>query len=357
MRQRGNSDRTWTGAATIAAAGVIGLLLASCRAHDDVGATEARRPGWIDRPLEGAGERVLVGVGVGPTRDAAINAALARVAQSIEVRVIAQEDSRTTGQVREQYGERAASATSSIDRSVRLIADQRLAAMRIDRTWQDPVSGEWNARVSVDRAEAAAAFDRRAHDAMRRAEAASSRADRLAGWSSIMSRRDAAVAAGEAIDAAQARDALWGGPWTIAIEQIRKRESDFRTDWEVARADVRIAVQWWTSESRAAGDIVASQIAQYGLLALAGDADLLIECDLELMTGSAFDGRTRATRWTLSLRAVSADDRRLVARLHESGSSVSRGDSERAAREAATSRLRESLPRFLDELFRAGGSL
>lgn len=354
MPPGGNRKRTWTVVNVLMGAGVIGLCMAACASDGRESTIGDPKPGWVDRPREGADGRILVGVGVGGSRDIAIDGAMARLAQSIEVRVIAEEEARSAGEMNIADGQRSASARSFLDRSVRLRVDQRLAGVRIERTWRDPATGEWHARVSLDRREAARGFDRRVEEAARRAEAAMRRADEAAGWRRVVNWREAMLATDEAIDHARARDALLGdASWAVALSELLKDRERARLGWERARRSVRVAVQWTTAESAAFGRAIADRISDFGILTLAGDADVLIVCEIALSTGPAFDGRTRATRWALTVRAVSADDRRTLAARRETGSSVSRADSERAAVDAAMIRLEAILPGFLKELFGA----
>ncbi len=358
MMHGGNTNRTLRAAAAFGVAFVIGLPNFSCASKQFEAASDDAKPMWVDRPQEGADGRVLVGVGVGRTRPMAVDAAFARLAQSIQVRIIADEKARSSGETRVIDGQRTGSAQSSMDRSVRLVVDQRLAGVMIDRAWQNPTTGEWHARVLLDRKESGRALDQTVNELRRRSQTAQHRATAVAGWEQIAAWREALEATLEAIDAANARDAvLSSGAWAVSHDELLNAMETAQRGWDEARARARIAVQWTTSSSASIGRAVSDRINELGLLTLVGDADLVIQCDLSLVTSGAFDGRTRATQWELTIQALAPESRRFIASRRETGAAVSRNDPERAARDDAMRRLDVILPGFLNDVFARGGSL
>ena len=135
------------------------------------------RPAWIDQPGASTEANELSGVGVGPTRDEAIDAAIARLAQAIEVRVVATDESVIEGESHEAAGDRVSGARSHSHRIIRLFVDQRLPGVRISDVWRESATESVYARVTLDRRAAAERFDREASEAARAASLAQIRAE------------------------------------------------------------------------------------------------------------------------------------------------------------------------------------
>ena len=130
---------------------LVATLPAGC-GHD-------ARPAWVDQPgLARPGPLYLTAVGGGANRDAAADAAVARIAQQLAVDVDARETARST-YVADDDGTRGTSYQRvRLDRSIVLDTGVLLMGTEVVQTWQEPRGGFFALAV-LDRTTAASAYD------------------------------------------------------------------------------------------------------------------------------------------------------------------------------------------------------
>ncbi len=183
--------------------------LAGCH-HDRV------RPAWVDQPGLARPEALyLTAVGAGASRDEAADAALARLAQRVEVDVEARETARST-YVADTDGTRSSSRQRvQLDRSIDLDTGVLLLGSEVVETWREPQGG-FHALALLDRSAAVSAYDgllRGLADQVRAQRAAGGQA--ASAWSRF-------VRLSRALEAAKEHDGLLRvrsvvSPWPSAV--------------------------------------------------------------------------------------------------------------------------------------------
>lgn len=333
------------------AVGVIGLASVSCAIHPDSSRISRSAPDWVEDPDAGLSRGRLVGVGSGPTRSAAIDHAFMRLAQAIDVRVIADERVMTRGYVEQSDVDQRAGASTDLHRDVRLLAEERFPGVEIEQTWLDPKRGVWFARLTLDRAEAAGILDQEVEAGVARIMFEADQLPNGSRLTRVRLLRDIIHQMNGLIEVAAARDSIAGSPFgRTTLASLQAMQSELEADWNASRSDIRIAVQWTTPEAADIGRLVSMQVSDLGVLTLLGDADLIIRCALTLDTGGAFDGRTRATRWVASLDAIDPEARHIIVQESAQGAAVSRDSSAELARSQAQASVESTLPAFFDRL-------
>jgi hypothetical protein len=184
------------------------MLVAGC-GHD-------ARPAWVDQPGLGRPEALyLTAVGAGASRDEASDAALARLAQRVEVDVEARETARSM-YVADTDGTRTSSRQRvQLDRRIDLDSGVLFLGSEVVEIWQAPQGGFYALAV-LDRSAAAGAYDdllRHLADRVRAERAVSGQAASV--WSRF-------VRLSRALGAAEEHDRLLRirsvvAPWPSAV--------------------------------------------------------------------------------------------------------------------------------------------
>jgi hypothetical protein len=214
---------------------LIAALSAGCRQGP-------ARPAWVDQPgLARPAAFYLTAVGAGASRDAAADAALARLAQQIAVDVDARETAQST-YVADEGGARASARQRvRLDRSIDLDTAVLLAGSVVVETWQGP-QGDVYALAVLDRAAAASFYDglmRRLAEQVRAEQAVA--AESVSAWSRF-------VHLGRALAAAEEHDRLHRirsvvSPWPSTARGARALAPEIAAARTAARHELVAVVE------------------------------------------------------------------------------------------------------------------
>lgn len=353
MRNLFHPGRFWRCGGAVGAVVLIGLVPFACA--DVSGRRSASRPAWIDLPRESQNDGELHAVGAGMTRDEAIDAAMARLAQAIDVRVVATDQTIVEGESREDEHARSTAARARLRRDIKLISDQRLPGVMVQEVWRDPATETYYARVALDRRAAAERFDAEVGEAARRASLARLEADNLgATWRRLNALAEARSALESALAAAQTRDALAGAyGWSLSRSDVIELSRETDQAWRDARSSMSVSVVAADVDGEKLVDPVSNALASRSVPVQQGGAVVVIRCGLQIEPGRSYDTTRRAATWRATLTAVDVNHRRTLATLRLDGVELARtGVTERSVR-AALRKVEDALPSFLDDLFEA----
>lgn len=248
----------------------------------------------------------MVAVGAGPTREDAVDAAFARLAQSIEVRVRSDERADSFGETSQDAQGVSASAGSALARSVRLTTDRRLPGVRVMDAWRDADTGTSYARVGLDRAGAAARLEDESRRARADAERSLARIDSARSlFARLATARKARARAREALDAALTRDAIVGSSGSAARDAgLAALVGQAASAWAQARARVRVAVIAETAESAPLAHEVEAGLLGADVPIAQRDATVEIRCRFGEEPAVAFRPDLQLTRWSAETVAI-----------------------------------------------------
>jgi len=332
------------------------LALASCEAPPAPTPSAPHRPVWIQRPAAGRpADLYLTSVGAGPSRAAAEQRALERLAQEINA------DVRSVERLSERYEQGlphhvAADhrRTLQLIRGVEIRTARELLGADIVEVWRDPETGERFALAALDRRVAAGVYadaidhERRLiRDALRVAADAPSAFAALRELETALEsveRRDDLLAAYRVVAPPGLADALDPGDAVASRAEIERRLDALRA---AIRVDV-LAAPEAPFELRVA--------AEQGLInagvppAPRGEADLRLAIDYDAGWSTSYDRGRRVASWRLRARMIHAPSGRTLEALALSGRAAGVGleDPRREALHAAHAAFVEALPGFLD---------
>jgi len=286
--------------------------LAACSSP---GPASGQPPAWVSRPSESPAG-TLAAAGAGTTRAEAIDAAMARLAQSIRVRVDAVEVAASSGttQTGSHHGVTGTGRASTAS-LVRLSSAVDLPGVRVAQVWRDRAAGVFHARVTLDRASASRALADEADRALDEAARALTRpADGALARLRTARRADRAVERARA--ALDTRRAIVGddAPRRRRLDELTRRADRALAD---ARRAVTFAVRADT-DADLAHDLEAGLIAR-GAVLDPRDPALVLVVERRAEPAVAFRPDLRLTRWEAHVAVVDARSRAVVARWQASG--------------------------------------
>jgi len=330
---------------------IIGLSLLGCAPVGRKAISD--RPMWIDRPQESQSKDEIVVVGSGFSRAEAIDAALARLAQSIEVRVVSIEHSVTFGGVSSTVDGRSSDASSSLHRAIELLTDQRLPGVRIRRTWFDQHTSETYALAALNVRDAGQWLDARVDEAVQRVDQALSRSKSTnSDWATLSALRSARAAINDALDSALARDAI--DPAALSFNpasDLRHRRQEIADAWRAAQSAFRVEIVARTNQSEPIAQAVERAIGGAGLAPAIRPAPVKIVCELALVPVASYDPGARAVRWTATIAAIDVHSRRVIDTLRLTGVELSHDEATNQAVQAAVDQTKKQITSFLDQIF------
>lgn len=334
----------------------IGLAIAGCRSpgHSE---TIKTAPAWIEQPQSLASGDSMVAVGSGRSRESAIDQAVMRLAQSIEVRLVAREASGTSARRLQTNSGVSDSINTTLDSTIRLFVDARLPGVTVQATHRDRASGMYFALVSLDRRRAADRLEDAALDAARRGRLAEIRAASIDNpWSRLATLRQAGEAAAEALDKLRARDAvaLSSAPGAPLRDDLFALSRQVTKAIDETRSSLRVTVVASDAQSEALAAAVRLALAKLGVSTASGDAGALVRTGLRITPMRSFDPSRRAAAWSARVELVDLDRRAVIEQLERHGSVLSRTGARQEAQRRATDEIEKELPAFLERIFARG---
>lgn len=328
---------------------IIGLTFPGCSWLG--GARQsASAPTWVNQPTGASNTGFLRAVGSGDSREAAIDAAFQRLAQTIEVRIVGRESASTLAQRRQNNRVVSDSVRARIESEIHLLVDQSLPGVSVEAVYFDQASATHYAQVSLDRLRTAMQLDGEAMESARQARLALIESSSIKQpWARLQKLDEAKESLKNASNRKRASDAVAGagGLSRLSSLQLEELDADVGRAISQARSSLRIAVSAVDRGSAELADEVRSTLIARGLAIARAEPTLLLRCSVTITPLRSFDQHSSAAQWSVKIELFDASRRVMLDTLRLTGSVVSRNDSRTAALRAATQRAVEELPEFL----------